>query len=812
MNRILLAYCQDNADVAQSIDRKLSRVGIPFEHVTEHDGEGPGHLASYLTAAGEPVVLIVTDNLLKNAACMTGMLSALQTLTQGGRLAAVVADGRRSHDGGQTFERVETHFDRMSYALQYMNYWQNAWLDLSDRHYHPVEGAETNAQEGQLANVRNIANEMGEIISLLRNTGFYSLEQFENQHFAAFFQKFGLQQWHEQYRRVAEFDDDTPPLPVGAPPRPLAEIPHVTGILAPAPAEEEHAAIPETPQAAAPVDTAHPEFEESDAPLEVAAFDDPTTTDEPAAPDLNLSEDAQMLSADEAVGDLPATDEPAAPEQPLPDDEAAGDTTADQEDDLGQHIRDAWFWLEHGQHARGMELFRAFLEIYPEDALLKSEYARAVEQFGADPEPAMPTFQPETEQLSDETRANEAKSYDLMGSMALEKGDHLFAKYCWDRTAEMDPKYPGLYRKLGLMTSEHLPDYRETAAQYLKYALDENPRDGEVLAALARLSYLAGDADAASAYYEKAIAYEPGLRSAENDRQYLPDSPAASSDEPPAASVAAEDEAQFASAAAGQPETQRKDVLTVLITGATSGIGRATAELFARNGHRLILTGRRVELLVGLKNALETNHDSDILALPFDVQNFDAVSSALENLPETWQEIDVLVNNAGGAKGLEPIHEGRLDQWDFMIDTNIKGLLYVTKIVAQGMVRRRRGQIINLSSAAGKEVYPKGNVYCAVKHAVEALTKSMRLDLHAHNIRVGQVSPGHVEDTEFALVRFEGDVDRAKIYQDFQPLKAADVADAIYYMATRPPHVNIQDIHLYGTQQASTTVLDRSGR
>jgi len=201
-----------------------------------------------------------------------------------------------------------------------------------------------------------------------------------------------------------------------------------------------------------------------------------------------------------------------------------------------------------------------------------------------------------------------------------------------------------------------------------------------------------------------------------------------------------------------------------------------------------------------------------VLILPFDVRDSGAVEAALTNLPEDWQNVDILVNNAGLAKGFSPLQEGSIEHWETMIDTNIKGLLYVTRAISPGMVQRRRGHIINLGSIAGKEVYPNGNVYCATKFAVDALTQGMRLDLHKYNIRVSQVSPGHVEETEFALNRFDGDVERAKVYEDFQPLRAADVAEVIYFMTTRPPHVNVQDVVMYGTQQASATVLDRSGR
>ena len=252
---------------------------------------------------------------------------------------------------------------------------------------------------------------------------------------------------------------------------------------------------------------------------------------------------------------------------------------------------------------------------------------------------------------------------------------------------------------------------------------------------------------------------------------------------------------------------------TVLITGATSGIGRATAVQFARAGYRLILTGRREDRLEQLKITFAERTEAEVHTLSFDVSRPFAVQEALNSLPEAWQEIDILINNAGLAAGKDPIHEGELDDWERMIDTNVKGLLYMTRAISPHMVRRRRGHIINVGSVAGKEVYPNGNVYCATKHAVDALTKAMRIDLHAHNIRVSQVAPGHVEETEFAEVRFHGDTEKAAAtYDGFQPLRASDVADIIFFMATRPPHVNVQDVLVFGTQQGGATYVDRSGR
>ncbi len=252
---------------------------------------------------------------------------------------------------------------------------------------------------------------------------------------------------------------------------------------------------------------------------------------------------------------------------------------------------------------------------------------------------------------------------------------------------------------------------------------------------------------------------------------------------------------------------------TVLISGATSGIGKASARRFAEEGYRLILTGRRADRLQSLGDELTQQTGAELLLLNFDIRDSGAVQAAVDGLPDNWREIDILINNAGKAKGLDFIFQGQEDHWEEMIDTNVKGLLYLTRAISPGMVARRSGHIINVGSTAGKEVYPKGSVYCATKFAVDALTKGMRMDLYDKGIRVSQVSPAHVEETEFALVRFDGDEERARqVYDNFQPLKASDVAAVIFFMASQPSHVNVLDVVVQSSQQASSTMIDRSGR
>jgi hypothetical protein len=251
---------------------------------------------------------------------------------------------------------------------------------------------------------------------------------------------------------------------------------------------------------------------------------------------------------------------------------------------------------------------------------------------------------------------------------------------------------------------------------------------------------------------------------------------------------------------------------TILITGATSGIGEATARKFAAASHRLIITGRRQERLDVLSAQLAAGFGTEVLSLCFDVRSKSDVDSHLGTLPDEWKTIDILVNNAGLAAGLGHIDEGDTDDWDRMIDTNVRGLLYVTRAVSPGMVERGSGHIINISSIAGKDVYENGSVYCATKHAVDALSKAMRIDLLNHGIKVTNIAPGMAE-TEFSLVRFRGDTAKAAaVYTGIEPLKGEDIADAIFYCATVADHVCINDLVITPKAQANALYSHRITR
>lgn len=436
-----------------------------------------------------------------------------------------------------------------------------------------------------------------------------------------------------------------------------------------------------------------------------------------------------------------------------------------------------------------------------------------------------------------------------------------YAAKCFKRAAKRNPGNVDAHYQYASLLADVLGK-TDKAEEYFLKTLAIQPKHPFANYDLALIYHTAGDASKALQFYEAAIANNPELQTPENEIAFrgLPANPVLETPEEVVVPATTEDlpavvvpdvvapaltstlspllasehdtiealiqnitrleellrskvtQLEAEPAPTEPPVAEEKaPAKTALITGATSGIGLATAKVFAQAGWKLIITGRRAELLETVKQEL-IDLGTEVISLNFDVRDNGAVTAAINNLPEEWRSIDLLVNNAGKAKGLSEIQDGSLEHWEEMIDTNLKGLLYLTRCVSPLMVAQHKGHIINIGSIAGKEPYPMGNVYCASKAAVDMLTRAMRMDLYKYNIRVSQIAPGHVEETEFALVRFDGDADRAKIYNDFQPLTSTDVANTIFYMATQPSHVNIQDVVIYGTQQASATIIDRSGR
>ena len=494
--------------------------------------------------------------------------------------------------------------------------------------------------------------------------------------------------------------------------------------------------------------------------------------------------------------------------------------------DLGLGIDTAKMYMMNGDQQKGMNTFESLIDAYPENIEIRYQYASALRIEANDLEKATSQF----EQIIKIDPVH-YPSYKALAEISEQNNDFLLAKSYYEKVVNLNPEESGVYYKLGLITAGFYAEKPKLASKYFKKAIQQNPENedayyrlgmiqGDLLGKnnkalsnfhktlkinpvhpfanydLALLYNKMGDRKNAANYYQKAWQVNSELKTLENDTLFKYETEA---------EIAARIEEEKVVVS---PYDNDK---VVLITGATSGIGRATAELFAEHGFRIIITGRRADRLDKIEADFKERFDNEIKTLHFDVRNMETVKSMIDNLEEEWKNIDVLINNAGLAKGFSSIYEGDVDHWDTMIDTNIKGLLYLTRAVAPYMVERKTGHIINVCSTAGKEVYPNGNVYCATKHAVDSLTKAMRLDLYKHNIRVGQVSPAHVEETEFAYVRFE-DEEKAKIYEDFQPLKSSDVADAIFYIVNTPAYVNVQDIVMMGKQQANSSNIDRSGR
>ena len=746
MKKITLAYHEINQPQVDELQSAMRNTGLEFEALKITDSDTPGQFASQLEGLRGEILMLYSGDLFRSEAAMTNYLSALQMTIGKNQVLQVLAPGTSEEGSGLE----ETRLDRMSDLIHYMNHWQNRYLEFieTDR---KLSADEREQAKERMDRVHHIANEIGEVLNTVRDSLYFSWDQVKANNFKLFLQQFDLSSLQESVLDSVEKSEPKPALPAPEEPAPKTE-------------EKEDE---ETPQG-----LATPSGPVMFQPISPKQEDEPDEVEEPADEESEEQvQNTEILSVEE-------------------DGEALYD-----DEEIRKTIRDAWEWIENGDVDRGLKVFQLAIEQYPNHEQLRTEYLLALSRNSRSPEMA----ERQLEILHD-SGIEEAKSYDLMGEIALSKGDYHFAKYCWERVLNLDPGKKGIYKKLALVTGQNLPEHRDLAIDYLHKALEEEPENTQLTTLL-------------NEYREAPSSVE----SEAPDQPEVPETPEKSpevSDQAEEPTVIPESPVQEEEKVIEQPEEplEAGPQQLVLITGATSGIGLACARVFAREGYRLVLTGRRSNKLDQIKEELQEKYNVQIITRSFDVRQQHAVEHALNSLPEGWDVPDILINNAGLAKGLDPIHRGKIEHWETMIDTNVKGLLYVTRLLSPGMVERKSGHIINVGSSAGKEVYPNGNVYCATKFAVDALTRAIRIDLHAYNIRVSQVSPGHVEETEFALNRFDGDSNKARIYEDFQPLKSSDVAEGVLFIVTRPPHVNIQDLHMFGTQQANSTTIDRSGR
>jgi len=877
---IAVAYCADNETIVKSLIEPLQSTNYNFQHYpcTRTTSEAP--LSEQLLGQSSPILLFISDNFLKSAQCMSRALKLLHEKRQ--QIMPIVIDGVSKDEESGELVKVETDFDRVSDIIQYINYWQDQYLDLR-RQKRQLEGLDEEKFNAHLKVMREVSSEAGEFLRLLRTMIYLNQYEFQANHYEQFFL---LNEDQDGWNR---FKAQNPGLEPNieeeeAPPVDVGDIPgaDMLGLGEEAPQEEEEEAQVENTT----------ELDEAEGSQSSEIEVQEMGPESPGADSGELEEDASVDRPMEVFhGEPEETEEESEEEEeetaeelmPSSEEEEEQEDEEEDEDEDGVEdpeklVEEALHYFNTGQTQEGLAFMGHAVEKYPEEASLRYHYALFLAQKTENYALAIEELEPALE-----LEPKNENALFLMGELMELEDDFKGARRHYERLVNINPEYPNAYYRLGMIIASHYESEAETAAAYFKEAArqDENNADalyqyglllhepiGKSKKAvkylkktiklnpnhpfasydLALIYHQLGKAEKAHKAYSRAIVINPELQTPENDLAFSKPEPKKekpkkkeekkssssfdlsfthdalesmkknmqqlenmlrnSEEETARLKEALEEQKE---AAAAPPPTPKVDK-TVFITGATSGIGKATAERFAEEGYRVIITGRRTDRLREFQAELAENFDAEVLPIAFDVRDLNGIREVANHLEGKWAEIDLLINNAGKAKGLAPVHEGDIDHWEEMIDTNLKGLLYLTRTLSPGMVQRQHGHIINVCSTAGKEVYPNGNVYCATKFAVDGLTKAMRMDLHQHNVRVSMVSPAHVDETEFALVRFDGDSTRARIYEDFKPLSSRDVADTIFYIASQPAHVNVLDVVMQGTQQAHSMMIDRSGR
>ena len=722
-------------------------------------------LTGHLALENTKVLLLVSDNYLKSEICMRNGLTLVNELHRRNLLLPVVTMGRQTREeGNQTF-LVPTSFERVSQVIQYMNHWQDAYLEL--RKNRRLVSPENEVAYGEnLQTIRQISADIGELLRMLRAMTYVSYEELTQDNFIV----------------LSKYLDIHMPIRVTEP----VEAAIMNRVAAATPAM-------------ATVGAAISSNGHTNKYQTVAVAELETSSIDELLAELTNSNDQDIKDvATEIVAEAVAEPAEAIIEAVAEPVEVIAEAVAEPAEAIIEAVIEPE--VEATVSLAALAAEKVDEDIVPDILTEEADIKRQPSNFmyledllaGASP----------TNSIADITTITPIPS---VTEPVTEDAEVAIVEPIVEvATAEVPTivfeaaTIPEIVALAPEVVAETKPTTTNTApievSSFITSAMLRAQAQAHI--DLARIFRNKDEVSRAHEHYQCAIAIDPAL-----------------------GTPALTDEFALVPIEIPTPEPELPQVIypddngkVVFITGATSGIGKAIAARFAAEGYRLILTGRRNERLEEIKEHLHEAYQNKIATLNFDVRNKEALTEALATLGEDWQSIDLLINNAGLAKGLDPIHEGNLEHWETMIDTNLKGLLYITRAVAPHMVARQQGHIINIASTAGKLAYPNGNVYCATKAAVDMLTRGMRQDLYKHNIRVSQISPGAVEETEFAITRFDGDTERAKIYDDYTPLRAADVADTIYFMATRPAHVNIDDVVMQSTQQATPTLLHRNGR
>ena len=852
---LVVAYCSDNSLDALNFISKLESKGLGVRAIEldKHSDKGP---INTLKDFRQPIYLIISDNFLRSYDCMKDGKSLLSEFYIPQELRPIISRGTYIQDNGPT-QYVDTKFERVGDVIAYMNYWQEIYLQLKE------ESKQTGVKSKKLVEHKKIANEIGDFLGILRTSAYLDFEEESKKGFQTILDRFGvLPSMVTTFTETENTQDDS------LDQNKLDKLEEARQLLEEEEKEDRKRQL-ELINEANLVDKViaykekssifkngshENDLEEDD----MARLDRMADEIEQQQKDSRLKPYAELIKEDQKMMELLGNKLEAEEKDDILDSEENPEEMIDvetgitdvenldkpntdfedyfhqpkesieTEKDTIQNIKQL---VKNNKVDLALEELKKLIQSNPNNLDLQYQFAKIMVNDKGDHYKATQILEQILEQDNEYVKA-----YHLLAQIAENHQDFLLAKSYYEKVINLDKKFPNIHFKIGSILTTHFPNQEESAVKYFKKAIALDPRSAESFYQLGLIkAQQEGKYKKALKKFRKCLKIKPlhPFASFEMAKLYAAagKSDKAKSIYKSAVKINAQlDAPKFRDQLGLQKKKKESDIFdiidkeqkivrnnnqldeTVLITGATSGIGKATAILFAQKGYRLIITGRRTDRLQLLKKELKKSYSIEVKTLQFDVRDLEDAKKMIASLSDSWSNIDILINNAGLALGLSPIHEGDITHWQTMIDTNIKGLLYMTRAIAPAMVKRKSGHIINICSTAGKEVYPNGNVYCATKHAVDALTKAMRVDLYKHTIKVSQISPAHVEETEFSLVRFDGDQDKSKIYEDFNPLKASDVADAIYYIINRPAHVNIQDVVMMGTQQANSNNINRIGR
>ena len=785
-NTIAIVFHHLDYQKVKSVSHSLTPLGFTFHPIEANNDLTHVGIADPIVTIHQKVIVFLSEKFLTDANCIYQWHNAMQQIQLSGtkQLFLFVSDPNLHEEVGLT---------TVGDVLYYINYWQDTYLQARKK-YLTEDRSLLEANE-DLKQLREIASDVGESLHFIRKQGVIELEEFQANNYRIFFDWVGLKNSVADDESGDDFD-------------------------------EKDELIQKRVEAL--IKRSLPESHQNGSDEE-----DEKTNDLDQSPESDLLKKLQdykngVLSDADKSSLTSSTDSPTIPSQhpERPIDADVEKLKQELAIKLGMTKNE----LEQTIHETpllpsSLGVLREKIKIEINNIPLQLELVREI----IDNKEHFTEATDVLENVLKQDRNNLEAIY-LLSQLCSNVGEFKLARTYLERLISLQPDYPGVYEEMGDLLVEHFPLEQEEAAKFYKKAYQHDTKKYHLLDKRAKiLQKLEGKRKKAIKTYLNLLEVQPDHPSAHfhlaelylelGDRMQAKFHFAKGSGEEvaiqnfeteiPAKPI---EHVEPIEAPIIEPKTAVNVATRTCITGATSGIGKATARLLASQGYDLLLIGRRKAKLEELQLELEEAFEVDVEILSLDVTEREAVEYMVEKHTDIFKNVNILINNAGLALGLDYIHEANMDHWDRMIDTNVKGLLYMTRLIAPFMVAKKTGFIINICSTAGKEVYPKGNVYCASKFAVDALTRSMRQDLFKHGIRVGQVSPGATEDTEFAKVRFEGDDEKAKIYSDYKPLRASDIARIIHFMILQPSHVNIQDVLVMSSQQASATLYNRNGR